>query len=271
MSESATFILACTLHDPHKRLKSMLKKVISNVVQLFSKKIICYTPSTHKEIINLLESNGFYVYKSPSMKQIDTYKEVLKNSIKSITDAKQEKIFYSDFDRLLHWVKFHPNELKNLFINYQAKDYYHIGRTPRAFHSHPPTQTSTEGIVNKIASKLLGFSEIKDIISVCYIITQNLAEKILKVSHTTKTGFYGSWPVLFWKWAQSTYYIEVEGLEWETQDQFKQEIDAKGYENWLETFQSHEEWIKRVNLLDDCLTELAQFSECRIKDASPSY
>ncbi len=258
MANSNQFILASTLNDPNKRLENLIKKVFPKIHNLFIQKIICYTPETNKKIIDLLETNDFKLISSPSMRQIDTYKEALKNSIDIIQNPIRERIFYSDLDRFLHWFDNYPNELKQLFLKYENQEYYHIGRTKRAFASHPPTQTYTEGIVNKIASKILDFSGIKDIISVCYIINKRLAEKILTIEHVTKTGFYGTWPILFWKWARSADYIEVEGLEWETADQYENEIKSLGYQQWLLEFQSQEEWIKRVNLLEDCLIELSQ-------------
>jgi len=258
MGNKNQFILASTLHDPNKRLENLIKKVLPELHNLFLQKIICYTPETNKDIIDLLETNDFKLISSPSMKQIDTYKQVLKNSIHIIENPLTEKIFYSDFDRFLHWFYSYPNELKEVFLKYNNQEYYHIGRTKRAFAFHPPTQAYTEGIVNKIGSKILEFSEIRDIISVCYIINKRLAEKILTIEHITKTGFYGTWPVLFWKWANSTHYIEVEGLEWETADQYETVIQSEGYQKWLSEFQSQEEWIKRVKLLEDCLIEFAE-------------
>jgi hypothetical protein len=265
METSNKFILASTLHDPNKRLINLLKKVSSEFGNIFSHKIVCHTPPTNKEIIHLLEDDDFLVCKSPSMRQVDTYKKALKNSIEQIQNPNNDKIFYSDFDRLLHWLDNYPNELQDLFYNYKNHEYFHIGRTKRAFASHPSTQIYTERIVNKIASEILKFSETKDIISVCYIITKRLAEKVLMVKNTTKTGFYGTWPVLYWKWAESKHYIEVEGLEWETADQFQAKIKSVGYDKWLSEFQSQEEWIKRTELLDDCLTELAELVRFEFK------
>ena len=45
--------------------------------------------------------------------------------------------------------------------------------------------------------------------------------------------------------------MEVEGLEWETPDQFKDKIEQEGYSAWLNNFESLPEWEKRVKLIED--------------------
>ncbi|HZW32494.1 MAG TPA: hypothetical protein VFF52_17400, partial [Isosphaeraceae bacterium] len=41
---------------------------------------------------------------------------------------------------------------------------------------------------------------------------------------------------------------EVEGLEWETPDQYAAEIARLGYAAWLEQFQSALQWRRRVEM-----------------------
>jgi hypothetical protein len=118
------------------------------------------------------------------------------------------------------------------------------------------TQKTTERIINDFGSQILGFPNSIDIISVCYIITQELGEKILTMNNTTRTGFYCSWPLVYWKLARIKKYIEVEGLEWETPDRFESEISEFGFDEWLNRFQSPTEWQKRVGFVQDGLDEM---------------
>jgi hypothetical protein len=69
-------------------------------------------------------------------------------------------------------------------------------------------------------------------------------------------GFYCTWPLLFYEWAETQDYIEVGGLEWETPDKYQAEIEEIGYDDWLDQFQSHQEWAKRVELMEEGLKEL---------------
>ena len=127
------------------------------------------------------------------------------------------------------------------------------------FETHPETQQYTERLVNQLGSKILGIKGTHDLISVCYLFTKDLAEKLLYTSYPTEMGFYASWPVILWMNAKNKEYIEVEGLEWETPDRYKEEINEKGYEEWLKQFQTAAEWKMRVLLLEDCITELSNF------------
>jgi hypothetical protein len=255
------FIVASTVHDPEFRLKTHLDEAMPLIKDLFVEQYICYTSPTSDELVQYLKREGFNATESETMKQIDTYTQVISNAVDQINNPALDFIFYIDFDRLIHWVLHFPKELKDVFLNFKGYDFLHIGRSKRAFATHPPTQQKTEYITNKIGSKAIGFSEIRDIISVCFIINKRLAEKIINMDHITTMGFYGTWPLVFWQWAETKEYIEVGGLEWETPDKYETEINDMGYDKWLSQFQSQEEWIKRTEMLEDCLSELLNLTD----------
>ena len=261
MIKSTNFLLCSTFHDPEFRLKSHLNNVVSKISKLFIKSVVCLTPTTPDEVYKFLTNYGIFVEIGPSMKQIDMYRHAIKTTLNHINNAQTQRILYMDFDRLIHWCNKFPVEFTEIIQKNLDVDYLHIGRTSRAFETHPDTQKETENIVNEVCSNLLGFKETRDIISVCYIFTKELGEKILKIKNTTTTGFYGSWPVYLWNWAASKRYIEVEGLEWETPDRFKTEIAQIGYNIWLKKFQSNKEWRKRVKYLRDFLLEISRYVE----------
>ncbi len=251
-------ILVSTFHDPNFILKGHLLKALPVIKQMFPSRIVCLTPSTDKKVGVFLENMGFSIVYSPSMKQVDTYKTAFETSLK-ISESGREKIFYSDFDRLIHWINTYPKELSEVLKTYNDFDYVHIGRTKKAFQTHPESQQYTEIIVNEIGSRILGFIQTRDIISVCWTITKDLVKRLLNsidFSKATPAGFYCTWPIYFWKWSLSKKYIEVDGHTWETPDRFHKEIEEIGYKQWLENFQNPTEWKKRVQMLRDCLTEL---------------
>jgi hypothetical protein len=255
MVQKISCVVSSTLHEPQFRLKSALLTALPTIKNLFSEIVICCTSSTGKEVKDFLLKQGFLVPISPSLRQFETYKLALSTALECIKNPENQKIFYIDFDRLIHWINNYPEELRSVLNNVDV-DNLHIGRTSRAFNTHPLTQITTERIANEFGSKLLGAKNTKDIISVCNIFTKELGERILKVNNTTAAGFYCSWPVCLWRWAEEKRYIEVEGQEWETPDRFQKEIKQMGYEKWLEQFQSPFEWEKRVLLLQECLHEL---------------
>ncbi len=257
MTQPTSIILSSTYHDPQFRLKSLLTSALPKIKSIFSKLTICCTPTTPEEVSNFLTQNDFEVV-SGRMIRVDNYRKAIKLALDQIVSPEQEKIFYIDFDRLIHWINTYPDELIKTLKENSDIDYLHIGRTQRAFSSHPVTQKETEIMVNELGSRILGFSETRDLISVCFLFTKDLGEKILKIKNTTKTGFYGIWPVIFWSSTNRKRYVENEGLEWETPDQFLPEITNIGYEDWLKKFQTPNEWKKRVQLLHDVLIELTE-------------
>ena len=258
MTQPTSIILCSTYHDPQFRLKSQLISALPKIKSIFTKLTICCTPATPEEVSNFLTQEGFEVVLGPQMVQVDNYKQAVKLALDQIVSPENEKIFYVDCDRLIHWINAYPDELNKTLMENSDVEYLHIGRTQRAFNSHPVTQKETEIIVNEIGSKILGFSETKDIISVSFLFTKDLGEKILNLKHTTKTGFYGIWPIVFWTSTNSKRYLEKEGLEWETPDQYLLEISNIGYEDWLKKFQTPDEWKKRVQLLHNVLIELTE-------------
>ncbi|MHA1728097.1 MAG: hypothetical protein ACTSWY_05135 [Promethearchaeota archaeon] len=258
-----TFILISTYHDPKFKLKEFLIPALPLIKELFPIRIVSLTPMTgnNNHILSFLDNNGYKAVICQSEKQVDAYKLTIKMGLEIIEGNNNKKLFYSDFDRLIHWMNTYPLELTKVLDANLDVEYLHLGRTARAFKTHPKTQIETEITVNEFGSKILGFPRTRDIISVCWIISKKLAENVLKIENLTATGFYGLWPVLFWKWATSKRYIEVEGNEWETPDRFSSEIKSIGFNEWMKNFQSHEEWEKRVRLMRECLEEMAQFTE----------
>ena len=267
MSKANSYILCSTIHDPEFKLKKLLKSTLPIIKNLFSLKIICCT-SPSIEFSQFFEKHeDFIILTTSSLRQVDTYKTALKTTIKNIPNPnlRTQKIFYIDFDRLIHWVNSYPEELKDVLRKgTDDVEYLHIGRSDRAFDTHPSTQKKTEQLINKICSKVLGFSKIKDFISVCYIFTGNLGEKVLKLNNSTNSGFYGLWPIILWINASEKRYVEVEGLEWETPDRFPDEINKIGYNTWIEQFQNKNEWKKRIRFIDDFLFELFDNFELKL-------
>ncbi len=145
----------------------------------------------------------------------------------------------------------YPDELKQITETPHENDFTLIGRTKRAFDTHPETQRLTEGIGNLVSSKALGFKNTLDVLGITWIMTPQLATMILKQKHVNEFGFYTQWPMKLWSSAKTPHYIEREGLEWETPDRYQEEIKQQGLENWRQEFQTINEWKRRTTMLND--------------------
>ena len=267
MSEHVQIVSCSTFHDPDFSLKEDLKSALPLIKSIFHKSTVCITPSSNEEIMDMLKENDIEIAVGPKMERLGTYKKSMELGRDLIKDEKKQRLFYVDFDRLVHWANFHPLELSNLKNKINKCDYLHVGRTGRAFATHPETQIKTERIVNELSSKVMGMKETVDVISVCYFLTKDLAAALITQTMITDMGFYGAWPVLLWNWSseQKKAYIEAEGLEWETPDRFKRQIEKIGHEKWVQQFKTPSEWKFRVKLMHECMTELMNISNLTLK------
>jgi len=257
-------ILVSTLHDPPFALKQIYQETVVSIKSFFKMRYICYTPATSSEFVQALEKEGFQVLSGANLNHVDIYRRAIKASLDSVSDNRDARLFYIDFDRLLHWCKNFPTELSKILSEINKVEFFMLGRTKRAFETHPSTQRETEIIVNELGSKGLGFSKTQDIISVCWGFTYELGKKLLGVKNSTLTGFYGTWPLLLWNWASTKSYLETNGLEWETPDRYISDIKKVGYDIWLKNFENPGEWNKRVKILHDCLDELFNITNLKL-------
>jgi len=235
-----------TIHDPEARLKYLIDEVGDQLAELFHSSHVAYTPKTHAQIIESLNEQGFTTIKAEDA-IINTYQTALKQAL----NKHNERMFYCDFDRALHWIKTYPIELQKIAATNPTNDFTLFGRTPRAFMTQPETQTITEGIGNIVASNCLEFESTLDILGTTWMLTPELAMRIIDRQYTNTFGFYIEWPTILWRSASYPLYVECEGLEWETPDRYREEIKAIGYGNWLTNFQTHQECKKRTEMLKE--------------------
>ena len=259
MFQYKNILIATTFHEPLFRLESLIESCLPLIKEKGLRIIVSCTNSTHEDVITYLKENGFTVSIPLKDKRVSIYLHALKTAINEFEESVNQRILYVDFDRLLHWIHNYPKEFLETLKSCIEYDLLHIGRNPHAFATHPETQQSTERIVNQLGSEILGFSEPRDLISVCYSFSKDLCETLLNTSYPTEMGYYASWPAILWRNANTKHYIEVDGQEWETPDRFTKEIKDQGYHIWLNRFQTAKEWKIRVSLLEDCIKELSTF------------
>jgi len=48
-------------------------------------------------------------------------------------------------------------------------------------------------------------------------------------------------------------FTRARGLEWETPDRYRKEIEAEGYRRWLRGFETPAEWRRRVRVADEII------------------
>ena len=246
--------LVSTLHDPEKMLSRMIAEYGSSLKQVFRSLVVTVSPNTHRHIVRLLEDTGIKILIC-SENVVETYKTALRSGL----DENAQHLMYCDFDRALHWVRTYPLELSRIAGILTDYDFLMLGRTQRAFKTHPETQTKTESIANQLGSKILGFKQPRDIMSATWGLSDPVGEFLLKTPYRNKYGFYCEWPIVAWHSAKKHEYIEVEGLEWETPDRYKEAVKERGYEVWLRDLQSPREWKRRNEVLSECVSSVLKY------------
>jgi hypothetical protein len=158
-----------------------------------------------------------------------------------------DHLHFCDLDRLLHWLDRYPDELAALPAVWPRYDLTMLVRSDRAFASHPACQTITEGTANAVLAHRLGRSPI-DAFSGSYVWSRRGAEAVLAAPGPRDLRFYAEAVLAPFRRGCEIGHRVVEGLEWETPDQYPAEIARDGFDRWLTAFQSPAQWRARAEM-----------------------
>ena len=153
-----------------------------------------------------------------------------------------------DSDRLIHWLLAYPEELAALPSRWGHHDVLSVSRSARAFASHPPTQTLTEGPAMTLIARAIGLPG-ADPFSGVYVLSRRAVTALVASDAPRDERIYAEAFLAPARAGLSFDRWVVEGLEWETPDVFRDEIAAIGYDGWLAGFQSPREWERRAGML----------------------
>jgi hypothetical protein len=165
-------------------------------------------------------------------------------------------IHYVDMDRLVRWIELRPDELEATVERLQKCDSLVIGRTPAAYATHAKTLIETERLPNTFFSHWFGRE--MDFSAGSRGFSRRAAAFILKQSTDMNSlSMDIGWAVLVKRAGYSLDYIEVDGLDWETADRFRDHAaDAKAQRELAEEIDAKpDSWKWRVKIAQ----ELTQF------------
>ena len=150
---------------------------------------------------------------------------------------------YADFDRLLRWVETKPEEWQKILTMICEEDCLIVGRSDKAYQTHPQALIQTEAISNQVISHCLGMKV--DVSAGSKGFSREAAEYILancEPGHALGTD--AEWPIILKRAGFNVSYVTVDGLDWESADRYRdkaadqlsQREAAKNYdadpENW---------------------------------------
>lgn len=245
--------LVTTHHDPRGRIYDQMARMLPRLRELYTPLAVIITASTEPRTRELLRQNGAHIGESDRARE-DALRYVGLHRRQALelalnTDPAVTHIHLCDFDRVLHWVEFHPDELRMILARLSAHDFTVLGRTPRAFASHPRVQRDTEAIINHAFN--LASGKAWDVSAASRGLSRRAAEAIVASCHDDTIGNDCSWPLYLQRLNGLTLsYMEAEGLEFETLDRHADEVTALGSrEAWIERIESDpQQWAHRLEL-----------------------
>ena len=157
-------ILTCGLHDPKAGLRSTAEIHLPMLLDLFDRVLVTASPETDTSFLAWLEKQGCVVYHRKDTSIVQSYVDAIKQGVKTHADT----IFYCDADRVLHWARAYPEELRRVAKKAHGVDYFVGMRGPREYQSHHDALYYTEQLPNAIISAAMGETKPRDYLSGCY-------------------------------------------------------------------------------------------------------
>jgi len=263
MPEAPSLIF--TLHDEEGWSKARWETFLPLCQSLFSSLAAILSPATSAEVRRVLLRGG--VELAPPAGLEETRQEALRLIIAKGYQA----TLLCDGDRLLHWLATYPKELEGVLPSVMEHDYLILGRTARAFATHPRVQRETEALVNQVVSLLLRRQV--DVTAGARGLSLGAARFLAARSAARWAESDGQWPVLLHRAGRFRIgYLEVEGLEFETGDRHQAAIaEAGGPEAWKESLsRSPQEWLRRLDYAYQAVKGAVQASTMPLEPNEPS-
>ncbi|HEU5013617.1 MAG TPA: hypothetical protein VFT66_13920 [Roseiflexaceae bacterium] len=244
-------VLATTVHDPGGRMLEQTARALPILREIFASIAAQVTHASSDTTLALLHEAGALIRQDPAERFAGYMKlgRPRRESVELALQCEQLLIMFCDFDRVIHWADVYPDELAATAARLPEQDFTVMGRTPRAFASHPRVQRDTESIVNHVFAMTRG--KPWDITAAARGLSRRAAKAILAGCPDESIGTDASWP-LFVQQAGgfSMGYLATEGLEFETADRFGDEVAAAGgMAQWIARMDADpRNWAQRLEM-----------------------
>lgn len=250
--------LAATLHDPDGRLLPALTDRIERLGR-YEAVAVAVTADTDRRLPALLREHGVAVVAGEKGVGVSR-----RAALRAVTAEHAGDVLYCDFDRWLHWADRFPDELaavpERLARRRPAPWYACLGRTRRAFASHPPVQQTVERATNRALSLLAG-RRLDATAGACWLSAAG-AKRVLDGSVEPTNATDLEWPALILLVDRRRLaFLACEGLEFETASFHDDEVAAAGGEAaWIRArYDRPEVWRDRLRLAADSVA-----AACRV-------
>jgi hypothetical protein len=256
--------LACTHHDPDGRLDAQLRRVLPALSALYAHIAVVATDGTSPRALGDLRGAGASVADSGGARD-DTFRVLGRRRREAIALAFDRApgaahAHLCDLDRALHWMETYPEELRDVVRRIPDADFTVLGRTERAYATHPRVQRDTEALINHAFGLVWG--EPWDVGAASRGLSRRAAG-IVAASGDDTIGNDCSWPLCLLRvHGARIAYRATEGLEFETPDRYPAEIAAVGGRDaWIARLDSDpRQWAHRIELARFEVESVARFA-----------
>lgn len=254
--------LAATLHDPEARFLPFLA-ASATALGSYERVVIAATEPTHCLVIETLIGQGVHVIGVPPGAVGSARRAALEAA-----SACTAPVFACDFDRWLHWRLHAPDELAGLFARIAAIRpapwYVCLGRSDRAFATHPRVQQAAESATNHALGLAVGRA-IDATAGASWLSPEGCAV-VREGSREQSAATDLEWPALVHRAAPDRLgFLALEGLAFETATFYPDEISVAGsVDAWIEQrYERPEVWAQRLRLAADSVAALVRLLEQR--------
>lgn len=230
----------------------------------YARIILLASETTTERTIAELRALGARIKRETQAATIETLGSVRRGALRLGLDVGAEHLHLCDWDRALHWAEQFPNELSATVEAIPSYDCLILGRTSRAFDSHPQVQRDTERIINHCFGLVWG--QPLDVTAGSRGLSRRAAERLIAKCDEPTSGNDCVWPLFLAQDPELRIgYVQTEGLEWETPDRFTAEIEAMGgLDAWLIQHDADVgRWSDRLHLADVEVDAVRRWSSLR--------
>jgi hypothetical protein len=241
--------LALIQYDPRGLLFDQTVRVLPQLQQVFGDIAVYANAATAPHALKHLTQHGVRVRAEAVEEGFSVIGQFRRAAVELALQGPCPFMIYCDFDRILHWMEFYPKELQRVAQHITQHDFTILGRTPRAFATHPRIQRDTEAIINHVFERVS--DRAWDTGAGARALSRRAAEAIVTGSHDDAISNDVTWPLFLQQRGDfSVGYLATEGLEFETPDRFPAEVaQAGGVAQWSEQLDDDvQHWAARLEL-----------------------
>ncbi len=244
-----TVALVVTVHEPDGRLAGLTEALLPALTTRYAAVVAYCSRETQPALLDLFRRGGVAVHVDGRPADINRIGQIRREAVRAGLLTHTSHLQLCDFDRALHWVACYPQELEAVIAEITRYDLLVLGRTGRAWATHPPYQAETEPLFNRVFALVTGLPW--DIGAGSRGLSRQAALTLLEISQEQTVGIDAEWPLLLLKRdGFHLGYRRCEGLEFETADRFGPEIEAAGgYSHWEEQMSADpRRWVFRLRV-----------------------